>query len=108
MSSMTSQASWSVKAWMPSSAASAPTRAPWTIPSSPSMPRPTKAPTLLPSSIASSWDRLLRCSTSRSPSLSLYTASASITRTVSDARNLSSSAMISPWKSGCWKPNTMS
>ena len=53
------------------------------MPSSPSMPRPISAPTLLPSSIASSLERLLRCATSISPSASLCTASASITRTVS-------------------------
>ena len=43
-----------------------------------------------------------------SPSASLWTASASITRTVSLSRSRSSSAMISPWNSGWLKPRTMS
>src|SRR4029079_1207678 len=108
ISSTTSHASSSENTSMPSSPAAAPATAPAAKPSSPSMPRPIKAPTLLPSSIASSWLRLLRCSTSSSPSASLYTARASITRTVSLSRRRSSSAMISPWNFGWSKPRTMS
>src|SRR5580704_10804727 len=108
MSSSTSQASCSENTCTPSAAASAPAMAPSSAPSSPSMPSPIRAPILLPSSMASSVDRLLRCSTSRFPSASLYTARESITRTRSLSRSRSSSAMISPWKSGWLNPSTMS
>jgi len=73
MSSKMSQPSSSVNTCTPPSAAtsSAPAIAPASIPSSPSMPRPIKAPILVPISIASASVRLLRCSTSSSPSASL-------------------------------------
>src|SRR3954447_7416596 len=108
ISAMTSQASWSENAWTPSAVASPPSSAPASAPSSPAKPRPMSAPILEPTSTASSCVRLLRCSTSMSPSASLYTASASITLTVSDSRSRSSSAMTSPWKSGDLKPRTTS
>src|SRR5829696_4437351 len=106
MSSSTSQASSSLKISTPSAAARAPASAPASRPSSPSMPSPIRAPTLLPSSIASSLVRLLRCWTSISPSASLWTARASITRTVSLSRSRSSSWMTSPWKLGWLNPST--
>src|SRR5215203_1693144 len=107
MSSSTSQASSSSKTWRPSAAASAPASAPFSRPASPSMPRPMRAPTLLPSSTASSVVRLLRWATSSSPWGSLWTARASITRTVSLSRSRSSSVMISPWKLGWLNPKTI-
>src|SRR4051794_35169168 len=94
---------------MPSSAAiSAPATAPASKPSSPSAPRPIRAPIVVPSSTASSRVRLLKCSTSTSPSAFLCAASASMTRIVSLSRSRSSSAMISPWNSGWSNPRTMS
>src|SRR3954454_19263914 len=72
MSSRTSQASSSENTLTPSAAASAPASAPAYMTSSPSMPRPIQAPTLLPSSIASSFERLLRCTTSISPSVLVH------------------------------------
>src|SRR4051812_19726914 len=109
MSSSTSHCSPSPKTSMPdSSATCAPASMPAAAPSSPAMPRPSSAPILLPSSTASSRVRLLRCSTSSSPSSCLYTASASMTRTVSLLRRRSSSAITSPWKFGSTKPSTIS
>lgn len=86
--------------FMSSAVASASAHPPASIPSSPSILRPTRAPTMVPTSIASSVERLLRCSTSSSPSASLYTASAAITRIWLASPKRSSSAMISPWKFG--------
>src|SRR5215212_11310014 len=86
MSSRTSQACSSLKTSTPSAAA--------------------RAPALLPSSTASSLVRLLRWATSISPSASLWTAKASITRTVSLSRSRSSSWMTSPWKLGWLNPRT--
>src|SRR5215207_5109183 len=106
MSSRTSQACSSLNTCTPSAAASAPASAPASRPSSPSMPSPIRAPTLVPSSIASSLVRLLRWATSSSPSASLWTARASITRTVSLSRSRSSSLMTSPWKLGWLNPRT--
>ena len=54
------------------------------------------------------WSGCSGAATSISPSASLCTARASMTRTVSLSRSRSSSAMISPWNSGCWKPSTIS
>ena len=71
ISSITSQASSSSNTSSPSVAGLAPSSAPATMPSSPSIPRPISAPTVLPSSIASSRLRLLRCTTSISPAASL-------------------------------------
>ena len=104
ISAMTSQASSSENALDALGRRLAPAWAPATMPSSPSMPRPTSAPTTLPTSIASSLVRVLRCATSISPSASLCTASASMTRTVPVSFKRSSSATISPWNSGCSKP----
>ena len=63
--------------------------------------------------LAAELDRLVlgevaEVATSISPSASLWTARASITRTVSLARSRSSSSMTSPWKLGWLNPNTMS
>src|SRR5215467_5804340 len=109
MSSSTSHSPASPNTLIPSSAACcAPAIAPASIPSSPSIPSPISAPILLPSSIASASVRLLRCSTSRSPSASLYTAMESITRTMPFSCSRSSSAITSPWKLGWSNPSTMS